>query len=711
MDAARRDLAEGGCVASWCRLHRQFRNSLILLRGSGAACTGIHPRAARRYNAGAVKLRNSVLLALFSLPLAAALPEHPRLLFNKAGVEALQKRVQKPEWSAQWRAFQSTYDAGMNAAIELPPRGSNWYHWYVCPRHGARLATGRRTGPWTWEHICPTDNEILKSAPSNPKTDFDGFALASIHSRYATAVRDGGVLYQVTRDSRYAERVRAILLAYAAKYLDYPLHTINAEAKIGGGRVGPQTLDEAVWLIPMAQGADLIWDTLSEADRQTLADKLFLPAARDVILPHKMGVHNIQCWKNSAVGLAGFLLGDNSLLQAAIDDPERGYRTQMAKGVQGDGVWFEGAWGYHFYTLSALWPLTEAARNSGIDLYGEPLRKMFLAPILLAMPNMTLPAFNDSTESPVRNALYELAFARYSGYGTPLLTKGIPTPRRGDFALWFGKDEVPFDVQTRPESHNFTDSGYAILSSQAAWLCLKYGPHGGGHGHPDKNNFILFAGGKVLFPDPGTRPYGSALHTEWDRATVAHNTLVVDGKDQAFATGKSLAFGRDYAMTDAGSIYPGVRFVRTAAMVSDNVVVFVDRITADREHTYDLANHYTGSWDDLPAGAPVMLPYLHVQDAMKRAASTLRAGAIGVTVAGNAPTDVITATGPGRSTAERIPMSIFRRTARDTTYVWAVALDGSAVKLEVEAGGMTKVRVAGTTVTVDTTAATVKIER
>jgi hypothetical protein len=130
----------------------------------------------------------------------------------------------------------------------------------------------------------------------------------------------------------------------------------------------------------MAQGADLVWETLSEADRQTLADKLFLPAARDVILPHRMGVHNIQNWKNSAVGLTGFLLGDDALIRAAIDDPDRGYRTQMARGVQEDGVWYEGAWGYHFYTLSALWPLVEAARNCGTDLYGEPLKKCLKRP-------------------------------------------------------------------------------------------------------------------------------------------------------------------------------------------------------------------------------------------------------------------------------------------------------------------------------------------
>jgi len=116
-------------------------------------------------------------------------------------------------------------------------------------------------------------------------------------------------------------RARGILMAYADRYLSYPLHDIHGQAKIGGGRVGPQTLDEAVGLILMAQGADLIWDTLSTGERQALAEKLFLPAARDVILPHRMGVHNIQNWKNSAVGLTGFLLGDSALIRAAIDDP------------------------------------------------------------------------------------------------------------------------------------------------------------------------------------------------------------------------------------------------------------------------------------------------------------------------------------------------------------------------------------------------------
>jgi hypothetical protein len=98
-----------------------------------------------------------------------------------------------------------------------------------------------------------------------------------------------------------------------------------------------------------------------------------------------------------------------------------------------------------------------------------------------------------------------------------------------------------------------------------------------------------------------------------------------------------------------------------------------------------------------------------VQDATKRSTASLRAGALAISVAANEPTEVITATGPGKSTAERIPMSIFRRTAQATTYVWAVSLDGSPVKLDVDAGDVTTVRVSGKTLTVDVAKAAVRI--
>ena len=90
----------------------------------------------------------------------------------------------------------------------LPPRGSNWCHWYVCPQHGVRLTTGKSIGGWQWEHICSAGHEVFRGDPSRPQTDFDGCALSGPHDRYALAARDGGILYQITGDARYARRTR-----------------------------------------------------------------------------------------------------------------------------------------------------------------------------------------------------------------------------------------------------------------------------------------------------------------------------------------------------------------------------------------------------------------------------------------------------------------------------------------------------------------------
>src|SRR5947207_11491033 len=107
---------------------------------------------------------------------------------------------------------------------------------------------------------------------------------------------------------------------------------------------------------------DLIWSELTEPDRQAIETQLLRPALEEVILPRRMGVHNIQCRHNSAIGLVGFLLGDQKLIWTAIDDPANGFRRQIEKGVLADGMWIEGSSGYHFFTISGLLPLAEAAR-------------------------------------------------------------------------------------------------------------------------------------------------------------------------------------------------------------------------------------------------------------------------------------------------------------------------------------------------------------
>ena len=162
----------------------------------------------------------ALLLSLAGTARAAdVLPAHPRLLLNAAAVAQVKLRVQSTTWSNNWNEFKTIFDQTLTNAIDLPPRGGNWTHWYACPTHSTTLYQGKRLGPWEWEHICPIDKEILHGDPTRPDRDYDGIVFNRLHTQYGRAIRDAGLLYQVTGDKRYAQRGRAILLQYADRYL------------------------------------------------------------------------------------------------------------------------------------------------------------------------------------------------------------------------------------------------------------------------------------------------------------------------------------------------------------------------------------------------------------------------------------------------------------------------------------------------------------
>jgi len=129
-------------------------------------------------------------------------------------------------------------------------------------------------------------------------------------------------------------------------------------------------------------------------------------------------------------------------------------------------------------------------------------------------------------------------------------------------------------------------------------------------------------------------------------------------------------------------------------LLNENVVLFVDQVQADKPHTFDLAVHYTGKWTK-PAGSErIQLPgkegYQHLQDVAALTTSdgaTLLLDSAAIVLAGNEKTQIITATGIGKSTEDRVPVAIFRRMSLQATYAWAASLDGTRVKLKVTTEG------------------------
>ncbi|HJN19229.1 MAG TPA: heparinase II/III family protein, partial [Armatimonadota bacterium] len=566
-----------------------------------------------------------------------------------------------------------------------------WWHWYTCKACGGRLQTKSPT-----EHACPDCGEVYSGWP------YDDVILDREHNNLARAIRDCGLMYVFTGDDAYAAKSREILLGYAERYLNYPLHNIHGEPKKGGGHVCPQTLDESTWLIPVAQGFDCVYDTLSDEDRQTIADRLLLPAAW-LIHDHQWGIHNICCWHDSAYGLVGLALGNSDLAAAAINGP-KGFRAQIEEGVTDDGFWYESAWGYHFYTMSALQPLAVAARNVGIDLYTDRYKGMYDAPLAFMAPGGALAAFNDSgTANPLgQGRMYEVAYSQW--HDPRHLLPIIRTGRRSHETLFLGAEigEVePFTLG----STVFPDAGYVILRSGATgaegadrhipenYVALDYGPHGGGHGHPDKLGFVLYGKGQLLAEDPGSIAYGNPAHQGWFRQTISHNTVVVDGKSQKACTGElqfsAFADGIGLCSARADGAYDDARLRRSMALVGDRLIDIV-LCESDEDATFDLAYHNRGVMaSSLPFTDLAEAPEGQGYEWAKTWRSADAGGPWGATwtqddgpsvALAQAPgaSTVLTAIGMGNPTRIKVPFVVSRTTGKSALYCSAVQITDGA---------------------------------
>ena len=489
--------------------------------------------------------------------------------------------------------------------LALPPEGGQWWHWYVCPSTGVRLRFEPPNG-----HVCPSDNRRLTGWP------YEQVIYSERHDALANAARDLALAFRLTGKRAYAERAAWILNAYAERYSGFALHDKDNRNTRTGGRVHAQTLDEAIWLIPIAWAFDLLNGSgvLTAAESERIERNLLREAVA-TIERYDAGISNWQSWHNAGIAAVAFALNDAAQIAKVIDGPS-GFRFQLRRSVSADGFWYEGSFTYHYYALDALLQTAEmAARAGGVDLFGDAtFQSLFSAPVRFALPDGTLPAFNDAVTVNLRNysRWYESAFARW---GDPLYGAIAGSRGRGRDALLFGVPELPEVQSAVLSSAIFPDSGYAVLrSSSDHTAILKYGPHGGGHGHYDKLNFVSFARGGVLAVDPGTQAYGAPTHATWDQQTVAHNTVVVDERTQSEATGELLANqfepGFAFAKATAGAAYRNARLTRSMLLTAEYALDIFDAESTDGQpHQFDWVYHNMGEVvTDLPLAPLTTLP-------------------------------------------------------------------------------------------------------
>jgi hypothetical protein len=515
-------------------------------------------------------------------------------LTSPAEWERLKHRSMSPAFQPAISRLNREVAEFLAAKARVPDQPGGYYHDYFCPVHARELI-------FAWdrphEHCCPVDGEVF----TGPKVD--AAWRWTVNHRLSQAALRLAVSWRITGNAQLLAEAREILSGYAGRYQSYRAGTHHDP---NPGVATYTTLDESVWILPLAWAFDAIRDGLTESDAAHIATQLLAPAAAHLRQHHYSKIHNFSCWHNAAIGTIGLLLDDPSHVDFAFRS-EGGQLVQLSQGVHDDGLWYEGSFSYHFYSLAAIAALAKAARNRpDLDLIANPrLRSMFESPIRCAFPAGAFPATNDCWYftsilgecchgvDPTSD-FYELATAWYGGAAFPeILQRNYALkPRDSLTALLYGLDVVPAASAPPASDALLANSGLAVLRPRPeSYLLLKYGPHGGWHGHPDKLSLIT-----PTAPDLGTPGYSSKLFESWYRQTISHNTVAIGGRSQSPAAGKLRRFHAEgpFRVVDAEVQLETARLRRIVLSRGDYFLdVFI--VTLERVQTVDWIWRNAGS--------------------------------------------------------------------------------------------------------------------
>lgn len=182
--------------------------------------------------------------------------------------------------------------------------------------------------------------------------------VAAQSQRYALIARLSDDAEQV---AHAVAAVATIVDQYGNAYARYQRHGEHA----GIGKVQPQSLDEAVWLITVLRSVRWTEDLLPAATLRS-AEQLAAQAV-ELLGPQVSMIHNIHCWLLAALAECAVRLQDAELLGFTADS-EFGVINQLRRGFRAEGIWYEISPTYHYYTVAALLSWCEAA---GTQVLGE----------------------------------------------------------------------------------------------------------------------------------------------------------------------------------------------------------------------------------------------------------------------------------------------------------------------------------------------------
>lgn len=302
---------------------------------------------------------------------------------------------------------------------------------------------------------------------------------------------------------------------------------------------------------------------------------------------HNHGV--TQAYGLLAIGLLFPVLPDGSRW---ADLGRSRLEEQMAHNVSPEGVHREHSPYYHFYVFRHFAYARELAAKYGMKFtrtFEERLEAMLTAGAQLIKPNGMLAALGDTSRvSPILVHPSELWEGR-DCRGRP----GVPGGRG---------EEAP---RGESQSTLMAGAGYAVLRTglcdaeppeDERHVVMRLSTFQAAHIHRDVFSFEFYGYGDDLVIDSGGPfRYADRLRTAYFLSTRAHNTVVVDDRDQAVGESRLLHWQPGIAfdaLLAEHHNYPDVTHRRALILVRPRYLIVVDRLEAARVHDYCQYFHF-----------------------------------------------------------------------------------------------------------------------
>ncbi|MFL5773634.1 MAG: alginate lyase family protein [Flavisolibacter sp.] len=234
------------------------------------------------------------------------------------------------------------------------------------------------------------------------------------HKENYMLIFNGGLLFNLTGDKKYALLVKNILLKYAG--LNPTLQTHPLATSSSPGHLFWQALNDANWLVYAALGYDLIYNSLTVTDRKLIEDGAFKPEVEFITNDLDSWfnlIHNQAVWGCAGVGITGIVLNNQDYINKALygtkGDKKSGFIALIDQLFSPDGYYTEGPY-YARYAILPFYLFANALEHVKPELKIFRYRNQLLRKALVSVLQQTN---IDGRFFPVNDAMKDKDFTTY----------------------------------------------------------------------------------------------------------------------------------------------------------------------------------------------------------------------------------------------------------------------------------------------------------